>query len=54
MVKVKRLDPYGYVGYKSFNTKEEALEWLNSADVKQDEEDGFSFSLIEDSEKDGG
>ena len=54
MVVIERRDPYGNKGYKSFNNLEEAYNFLDSDKVKQDINDGFTFSFKEDDNLNGG
>ena len=47
MWQITRTDPYGGKGFKTFDTREEAEEFLKSPKVAADEDDGFWFSKPE-------
>ena len=47
MWQITRTDPYGEKGFKTFDTRAEAEEFLKSPKVAEDEDDGFWFSKPE-------
>lgn len=51
MVVIERKDPYGNSGFKEFDRLKDALNWLATDSVKQDIEDGFTFSFKDDESK---
>ena len=51
MVVIERKDPYGTSGFMKFDRLNDALNWLATDSVKQDIEDGFTFSFKDDESK---